>query len=52
MWASPLASSPLVAQGVVTVFAGGPDGKSVLGYHASSGTGSAGEEEGLFVAAG
>jgi outer membrane protein assembly factor BamB len=31
------ASSPLVAQGVVTVFAGGPDGKSVLGYHASSG---------------
>jgi outer membrane protein assembly factor BamB len=31
------ASSPLVAGGVVTVFAGGPDGKSVLGYHASSG---------------
>jgi outer membrane protein assembly factor BamB len=31
------ASSPLVAQGVVTVFAGGPDGKSVLGYHAASG---------------
>ena len=31
------ASSPLVAQGVVTVFAGGPDGKSVLGYNASSG---------------
>jgi outer membrane protein assembly factor BamB len=30
-------SSPLVAQGIVTVFAGGPDGKSVLGYHASSG---------------
>jgi hypothetical protein len=25
-------SSPLVAKGVVTVFAGGPDGKSVLGY--------------------
>jgi outer membrane protein assembly factor BamB len=31
------AASPLVARGVVTVFAGGPDGKSVLGYHASSG---------------
>ncbi len=31
------AASPLVAQGVVTVFAGGPDGKSVLGYHAASG---------------
>lgn len=31
------AGSPLVVQGVVTVFAGGPDGKSVLGYHASSG---------------
>jgi outer membrane protein assembly factor BamB len=31
------ASSPLVVQGVVTVFAGGPDDKSVLGYHASSG---------------
>jgi outer membrane protein assembly factor BamB len=30
-------SSPLVAQGVVTVFAGGPDGKSVLGYKAESG---------------
>ena len=30
-------SSPLVAQGIVTVFAGGPGGKSVLGYHASSG---------------
>lgn len=30
-------SSPLVARGVVTVFAGGPDGKSVLGYHAASG---------------
>jgi outer membrane protein assembly factor BamB len=30
-------SSPLVVQGIVTVFAGGPDGKSVLGYHASSG---------------
>jgi outer membrane protein assembly factor BamB len=31
------ASSPLVVDGVVTVFAGGPDDKSVLGYHASSG---------------
>jgi outer membrane protein assembly factor BamB len=31
------ASSPLVAEGVVTVFAGGPDGKSVLAYHAASG---------------
>lgn len=31
------ASSPLVVQGVVTVFAGGPDGKSVLGYRASTG---------------
>jgi outer membrane protein assembly factor BamB len=31
------ASSPLAAGGVVTVFAGGPEGKSVLGYHASSG---------------
>jgi outer membrane protein assembly factor BamB len=30
-------SSPLVVQGVVTVFAGGPDGKSVLGYDAESG---------------
>jgi outer membrane protein assembly factor BamB len=30
-------SSPLVVGGVVVVFAGGPDGKSVLGYHASSG---------------
>src|SRR5262249_12826600 len=29
-------SSPLVVQGIVTVFAGGP-GKAVLGYHASSG---------------
>jgi outer membrane protein assembly factor BamB len=35
MWG--FSSSPLVAQDVVTVFAGGPDGKSVLGYHASSG---------------
>ncbi len=31
------ASSPLVAQGVVTVFAGGPEGKSILGYHATTG---------------
>ena len=31
------ASSPLVAQGVVTVFAGAGQGKSVLGYHALSG---------------
>jgi outer membrane protein assembly factor BamB len=31
------ASSPLVVGGVVMVFAGGPDGKAVLGYHASSG---------------
>jgi len=30
-------ASPLVARGVVTVFAGGPDGKSVLGYQAASG---------------
>jgi outer membrane protein assembly factor BamB len=30
-------SSPLIAKGVVTVFAGGPDGKGVLGYHADSG---------------
>jgi outer membrane protein assembly factor BamB len=35
MWG--FSASPLVAQGVVTVFAGGPDGKSVLGYHVSSG---------------
>jgi outer membrane protein assembly factor BamB len=34
MWG--FSSSPLVAQDVVTVFAGAP-GKSVLGYHASSG---------------
>jgi outer membrane protein assembly factor BamB len=31
------AASPLVARGVVTVFAGGADGKSVLGYDAASG---------------
>jgi outer membrane protein assembly factor BamB len=30
-------ASPVVAQGIVTVFAGGPDGKSVLGYKADSG---------------
>jgi outer membrane protein assembly factor BamB len=30
-------ASPLVAQGIVTVFAGGGDGKGVLGYQASSG---------------
>jgi outer membrane protein assembly factor BamB len=35
MWG--FASSPLVVQGIVTVFAGGPDGKGVLGYHAASG---------------
>jgi outer membrane protein assembly factor BamB len=41
------ASSPLVIQGVVAVFAGGPEGKSVLGYNASSGepAWSAGEGE-------
>ena len=31
------AASPLVVQGVVTVFAGGPENKSVLGYDAVSG---------------
>lgn len=31
------ASSPLVEQGVVTVFAGAPEGKSVLGYDAETG---------------
>ncbi|HEV8062998.1 MAG TPA: PQQ-binding-like beta-propeller repeat protein [Gemmataceae bacterium] len=35
MWG--LSSSPLVAKGIVTVFAGGPEGKSVLGYNASAG---------------
>ncbi len=30
-------ASPLILQGVVTVFAGGPEGKSVLGYDAASG---------------
>jgi len=41
------AGSPLVVGDVVTVFAGGPEGKSVLGYHASSGepAWSAGEGE-------
>ena len=29
--------SPLVAEGIVTVFAGGPKGKSVLGYRAADG---------------
>ena len=31
------AASPLAAQEIVTVFAGGPGGKSVAAYHASSG---------------
>ena len=31
------ASSPLVKDGVVTVFAGGPDGRSTLGYAAAAG---------------
>ncbi len=31
------ASSPLVAEGIVSVFAGGPNGKSVLGYDAATG---------------
>jgi outer membrane protein assembly factor BamB len=30
-------SSPLVAHGIVTVFAGGPNGKSTLGYDAETG---------------
>jgi outer membrane protein assembly factor BamB len=30
-------ASPLVREGIVTVFAGGPSGKSVLGYNALSG---------------
>ncbi len=30
-------SSPLIAHGIVTVFAGGSDGKCVLGYHAATG---------------
>jgi outer membrane protein assembly factor BamB len=32
-----MAASPLVAAGIVTVFAGGPEGKSVLGYDAATG---------------
>ena len=35
MWG--FSSSPLVAQGIVTVFAGGADGKSTLGYDAETG---------------
>jgi len=35
MWA--FSSSPLVAQGIVSVFAGGQDGKVVLGYQADTG---------------
>src|SRR5262249_30868257 len=35
MWG--FAASPLVAAGIVTVFAGGPNEKSVLGYKASTG---------------
>lgn len=31
------AASPLVVQDIVTVFAGGPEDKSVLGYHAKTG---------------
>jgi outer membrane protein assembly factor BamB len=31
------AASPLVMKGIVTVFAGGPNGKAVLGYRADSG---------------
>jgi outer membrane protein assembly factor BamB len=31
-------ASPVVAAGVVTVFAGGPEGKSVLGYKAADGS--------------
>lgn len=31
-------ASPVVANGIVTVYAGGPDGKSVLGYKAADGT--------------
>jgi outer membrane protein assembly factor BamB len=34
-WA--FSSSPLVHDGIVTVFAGGPNGKAVLGYDANSG---------------
>jgi outer membrane protein assembly factor BamB len=35
MWG--FSASPLVAKGVVSVFAGGPDGKSVLGYDEATG---------------
>ncbi len=35
MWG--FSSSPLVTQGIVTVHAGGPDGKGVLGYRAATG---------------
>jgi outer membrane protein assembly factor BamB len=35
-WA--FSASPLVANGIVSVFAGGPDGKSVLAYHAATGS--------------
>ncbi|HEV3118693.1 MAG TPA: PQQ-binding-like beta-propeller repeat protein, partial [Gemmataceae bacterium] len=35
MWG--YAASPLVVQGMVVAFAGAPDGKALLGYHASSG---------------
>src|SRR5205823_964000 len=31
------AASPLVAQGLVSVYAGGPEGKSVVAYHADTG---------------
>jgi outer membrane protein assembly factor BamB len=35
MWG--FSASPLVVQGIVTVYAGGPDDKGVLAYHAASG---------------
>ena len=35
MWG--FSSSPLVVEGLVSVFAGGPNGKSVIAYHADSG---------------
>jgi outer membrane protein assembly factor BamB len=35
MWG--FAASPLIVEGMVVVFAAGPDGKSVLAYHAASG---------------
>jgi outer membrane protein assembly factor BamB len=45
MWG--FASSPLVVQNIVSVFTGGPNGKSVVAYHCSSGepAWSAGEGE-------